>query len=772
MGTSRDDALAVGLGGGQAVSAIAADVLAAVGALAECSVELEHEPLKGALGRSTAYLVTHIEGHCRELVTTLLRSTSGGSTDSDHLAYDKLWTLRLMGKRSQATRQWVVEAGGMDAVSQIMAAHPGHGKLQKEGTWLVYTLWGVDGVAELLRQNRGCSVIQEAASWAIYDVALRQRDGGQVGVAEWPQADTLVVLLLEALQTQNATLDLLWACCSALRLLVEAQPCRGTLFVARGGAEAALSALAAGQAAGAAGDTLLVAGMQLITSLVDGNAVVAQKLRSLGALNALVGCGLRLPGKVTDETMWTLGQVGGIMAVLQVMARAPAESEAVRSGLAAIAKLTWLPLEEGLQQQFPEAAKALLNLARRMEANSDMAEHTLQALGGVLNVLTPCMAPGTWQVVDDGVAILIEAVSATAHPLVAQAAVASMGHIAAHAPAWRKPLQRALGGIGQRMRMTVHSEDDISQSAKHQKNLFWASAAIAGLPVVLEEMRSQASSPQVQEAAISAIMDTLDGHADSPCALLYGEGGGVEPHEVPAAIATVAAAMRAHGTHERLQWCGCQALGLLHQVLPLGVAVPPEALDGVLSAMKRHPTDYKVSSGGCAALRAFLEPRQGRESATCGAVAAQVVGVLRNRDVATALRRLLEQFCTSSDKTLLEDALYVLGLVEGIPEVLRVLASSDSACLPMRSAGLKALFELVRTFPDLLSPRRAAATGAVANAISAEVSGANAAIAAVGGLNGDGRCAAGAASAESVELLRRAELVRGLLAAAAAGAGA
>jgi len=143
---------------------------------------------------------------------------------------------------------------------------------------------------------------------------------------------------------------------------------------------------------------------------------------------------------------------------------------------------------------------------------------------------------------------------------------------------------------------------------------------------------------------------------------------------------------------------------------------------------------------------------------------------LRSRDVAAALRRLLDDF-SSSDKELLEDAFYVLGLVDGLPAVLRVLHASETSCYGLRSAGLKSLFELVRTFPDLLSQHQVAQeVHAVASAIAKEVSTADVAAAAAAGLPlppagigvvGPG----GAASAEGIEILRLAELLRGLLAA-------
>jgi len=534
---------------------------------------------------------------------------------------------------------------------------------------------------------------------------------------------------------------LLWACSSALKMLIEAHPCRGGLFIQHGGDEAVFRALSAGQAAGADGESLLVAIMQLITSLVDGNAFVAQRLRSLGALDGLVTCGLRLPGKVTNETMWTLGQVGGVLAVLQVMSQASDSQGAVASGLAAIAKLAWLPLEDSLQQQFPQAAEALLGLARNVMAEQpaqDVVVHTLQALGGVLHVLTPHVAPGSWSVADDSVALLVKAVGPSNHEHLAQAAVASLGHIAAQAPAWRKPLQAVLADLGNRMRSPCEDED----SMKDQKCMFWAAVVIAGLPVVVGEMRSQPSLPHVQHAALSAIIDTLEASS---------ENDGIEPKHVPDTIGAVTEAMRVHRTHVPVQWSGCYALGLLHAALPLAEDVPADAVDCVLSALRCHPEEYVVASCAFAALRSFLEPRSGRESSTCSVVVARLMTGLRTRDVKGAILRALEKFLATTDGKLLEDALYALGMVEGVPAVLQVLANSDGMQVLLRSSGLKALFELGRTYPDSLAPPRNGEVHAVANAIALEASAAS---------NSEGT---GNAASETLDVLRNAELVRGML---------
>lgn len=409
-------------------------------------------------------------------------------------------------------------------------------------------------------------------------------------------------------------------------------------------------------------------------------------------------------------------------------------------------------------------------LARRVAADTqrsvDDAVFTLQALGGVLHVLTPYVVPGAQAAIDEGVKLLIDAVGPSNDELVAQAAAASLGHIAARSPAWRTPLQACLPDIDRRMKQPGQVEETV----KHQKCLMWASAVIAGLPVVLHEMRSQPNAPNLQDAAISAIIDILDEHTDGPDDTSAGEAvWGVDPAHVPGAIETLAGVMRLHRSHVPIQWRGCQALGLLHCSLPSGKDTPVEAIEGVLAALRWHPNEYKVVSGACGALRAFLEPRGGSGAAASTAAVARTVTSLRGRDVIPVLRKVLDDFANSVDKELLEDTLYALGLTGGLLASLEVLAESRSSDWNVRSAGLKALFELGRAFPDLLTPPRTQEILHVAAAIAQDAMAADleAAKLAAGADPGDMPRGPsghpGAASEESLELLRRVELVRGML---------
>merc|ERR1712007_400377 len=126
---------------------------------------------------------------------------------------------------------------------------------------------------------------------------------------------------------------------------------------------------------------------------------------------------------------------------------------------------------------------------------------------------------------------------------------------------------------------------------------------------------------------------------------------------------------------------------------------PQELIDGVLSALRWHPTVYKVVSGVCNALRLILEPRGGHERAASNGSVVRTVGGLRARNLLEGIDSILADFGTMDDKVLFENTWYVLGLVAGIKAVLLKLRVSDKACVSLRSGSLSVLFELERTFP-------------------------------------------------------------------------
>jgi len=743
--------------GGGPLCEASADVVAALGALVDCCSQVESEPLKRDVSSATQQLLGHVEGCCQKVVQEIVAALKQPGSAS--LAYDKVWALRHVGKQSEMTRRWMLEADTTAAIAEVMAAHPDHNELLEEGSWLAYVLGGVDGFVELLRLGKampcgtkGTMAVQQAAAWTVYQLASRQVELGRVGPSEWPQANELVLLLLEAMRSHPVpNADLLWGCCKALRALMEEQPIRGSLFIDRGGGEALLGALDTGQALGAAGEEVLAAGMRLVTALVEGNSSVAQRLRSMGALDRLVMCGLSLPGRSLDETMWTLGQVGGPLAVLRVMNRPAGTGGDALSGLRTLAKITWEPVDESLQQQFPLVVQELLQLTRLVAADRpEELVFTVQALGGALKVCAPHADPGTAAPMDDGISLLLDALRAGRQEPVVMAACVSMGAIAECAPAWRSPLQAALPDLVVRLRQAGDSKENCDSL----RDLLWASGCIGGLPVILEEMRQQPNASGVQFAGICAIVDVLEHDEGAPSA-----GDCQGPVE---AIAWMTVSLRLHRAVQTLQISGCRAVALLCQGLPPEADVPEEALDAVLAALRRHPNEFKVVDSVFSALRSFLEPRPAAQD-PLGAVARTATKLRGIEASVPAVRRVLRDFSAggSGNTCILENCLFVLSLLEGVPTLLEAMTDKDGS-MGSRSAGLQVLCDLARGFRHLLAPHSkdvVLVAGAMVRDAVAEGSALR--VDNPGGRSRKGR--EGEMDGEVAELSRRAQVLEGLL---------
>lgn len=682
-----------------------ADITAALQALAECSVRLESEPLKREVGYATQQMLQHVEGSCKVVVHALVNTLK--ENPSGTVAYDKLWALRHVGKQSEVSRKWMREDGGMAAIAAAMSANPGHERLLEEGAWLGYVLGGIDGLLELLqlakampRDSAGTMAVQQATAWATFEVAKTQLNQGKAGPAEWPQSDTLVLLLVHAMQMHSSPgLELLRGCCFALKKLIKDQPLKGSLFLRNQGGEALLAAIRLGQRQGSAGPhSVQVAAMWLMAALVTGNARAALEFRSLGALDCVVECGLAMPGE-WEDTMWTLGQVGGPLAIVQVMTRSSCPThEALCAGLRVLAKLTWEPVEESLQQQFPEVVKELLGTLS-VVASSLPQElvHTVHALGGALKVCAPHVQPGRLGEVDKGVSLLVEAMRESQNPEVSKAACTCIGHIATSAACWRTPLQAALPHLVDKWR----EAGDTKEGCDDLRDLMWATGAIAGLAALLDAMRQRPDCAGLQLASIHAIVDVLESDdlwGGSPS---QGSCSGTGPNEIAEGLRLVAVAMSKHRAVLNIQMAGCNALTVLCDALPPNAEIPQDAPAAVLAALRRFPCKMSVVCSVCASLRRMLEPRACSEN-PISSVERTVALVRRLDNPANDLKKVMQDFTNPTDE-MLGDCLFVYSLLEGVPALLQALVEEGNS-LQKRSAGVQVLCELFRSFRGLLAP--------------------------------------------------------------------
>jgi len=248
-----------------------------------------------------------------------------------------------------------------------MATFPTHGQLQDEGTWLAYILGGLSGVAELMARagtsSGSCVALQESAAWAIHSLADKQQGSNETGYIDWPEADAIVRLLLEALRMPHATLELRTVCCKTLRMLLHQYPNRSQIFFQNGGAAAIIDTLRLGGATAATGDPngckLLMVAARLMTCVVDGNAPAVQALQEHGALQALVesGFGQGSDDAVLYEVLWAVGQIGGVCAILEVMMRMQGNERVLKRCLAVFAKQLWRPEDVDVERLPPVLEK-------------------------------------------------------------------------------------------------------------------------------------------------------------------------------------------------------------------------------------------------------------------------------------------------------------------------------------------------------------------------------------------------------------------------------
>mmetsp|Transcript_57553 Transcript_57553/g.136892 ORF Transcript_57553/g.136892 Transcript_57553/m.136892 type:complete len:778 (-) Transcript_57553:25-2358(-) len=698
------------------------DIVSTCSLLANCSAQIENQPLKSAMEKGVVSVVGALEAKCREWIGFMVQGLSEWAEEK--VQYDILWTLRLLSEQSTVAKRWILEVGGHNASAAAMASHPHHEMLTQEGTSLVYELLGVNGLISLLKIEN--SNVQTATVWQIYDRCKERGSPAQGGssppgrnAVHWPEAGKLVVTLIEVMQANlhgPLNLNLLWSCCSALRRLLAAESNRSRLFYCKGGVETLLGTIRAAhtglqhESARDTGEGLLTAVTRLATVVADSSEEVVAALRVRGLLPALVGDERQgLQTQAAEDIMWTVGQVHGPNAVLEAMAQVAYSRASVHGGLVFLSESVWNPsidwTNAGVCNEYMNVAPHLLNLAQMGLPAQDRAL-ALKALGGVLHILAPKVAPGSWKVADDSAKLLADAVRLGDHKDLVQEAAESLGRVACISPLWRDTLRQTIGILSARLR----TNSSFSCEGLLKKYLFWATAAIAGLPAVLEEMRSQQGDPQVQDAAFCAIIDILDDDMGSG-----GEGGDFSLRKerdstdcscFAATVEVVVAGMNHHGDFVTVQSRGCRALGLLQAVLPESQVGQREVIDVILKALWRHSDDHRVMQGVSFALRAILEPRKqsgGGDGGLTRGVSKNNVGrsvaLLQSERAGSGLWSIVHTFDSPSRSLseeelaeMLEDTLFVLGMLQGIPSVCDSIEANEH----LRVSGLKALFELLR----------------------------------------------------------------------------
>eukprot|EP00928_Gymnodinium_smaydae_P100449 TRINITY_DN9854_c0_g1_i1.p1 TRINITY_DN9854_c0_g1~~TRINITY_DN9854_c0_g1_i1.p1 ORF type:complete len:824 (+),score=210.31 TRINITY_DN9854_c0_g1_i1:85-2556(+) len=717
----------------------AGDVFGAILEFSAIGARVSHDELRSASARLTGEALAHCEGHAQRCVHLLLAALSNAGPQLG-AAHDAVWILNRMARRSAAARSWIVDAKGVEVVHAAVLAHYEDPKLLHDGTWLCYTADGLRGLAALLCLSRGGTsaghaAIRAAVAWNVFELVKGERE--DCGMETRPESGSVLAILVEALGHESSTQEGQWACCAALDAMVKEEPRLGALFMERGGASLLVRALRAAGAMGADGEDFRRAVSYLVSSLTDGNAQAVHALRAEGALEALRTCALRASGMDVAAAMWALGSLGGTAAVLDAMAAAGgrARPDVLRGGVAALSECAWQATgdREELARQ-PEALRVLLECCG-CEALTEDRCFCARALGCVLAGLTPHAAPGQVATVDCGVETLLKYLhmpgNGCAAPLTTQevsshlagaieAASESLGRIALVAPRWREAL-RACGApevIARWVRLVGPASGPAAAAAgsglqpgwlrKLQKYLFWAAAAISGLPFVATEMRQCKGSVEVVDAGLCTVIDILDDDLDGDYALV-----GVDKcsdGDMPILLGLVLELMQLHSNAPEVQARACKCVELLAPILALSdskgavAAVAP-----CLAAARRFSRRSDVAAGALGALRSLCvvglrtASADGGASGAAGAGAgagaggsSAVAAALRDEDAADFAELALDTFADGSGgNDLLEDACAVLAMAGSAEAVLRRLDESTLG-MPVREAGLKALFEVGR----------------------------------------------------------------------------
>jgi len=700
------------------------------------AAKVGNEELREAASQLALQGLTALEGHgvrCAQFLLGTLQSAVSLGASAKH---DAVWMLQRMALKSESAKAWIMQAGGAEVIHKALLVGYADEKFGQEGAWLAYYLDGLRGLADLLCRSRtgGSSdhlAVRVAVAWVVFELVTEERK--ELGPQPKAESASVLAVLLEAMGHESTSHQAQWACVAALDAMVKCEPRLGSLFLEGGGAKLIVRALRSAIGMGYEGEEFRRAVSFLVTSLSDGSAPAANALVNEGAAEALREVCRQGTGRDIDAAMWALGSVGGLGCVLEAMTEQSSNSPWVfRGGIIALSSCAWSANSEGEDlQRLPQALLLVLECLTQEDAaapsdgtGSRWLTECITALGSVLVSIAPHVPPGSRADVDRGMEALLKRLqdtpvlrstptrpgpgtSAAAAPeehveanVTAEKASEAIGRIASAAPEWRHALRScgALGALTEWIRSGVAPR-------RLQKFLFWAAAAIAGLPFVASELRQRIESVEAVDAALCTIIDILDDDIDGEYALV---GVDRSDADVPAMLSLVADVMQRHTGQPEVQARGSHSVALLVQLFPsLQAASPPAmastaagvAAIAVVRAARRYPRRRDVIRSSSLALRALcsLAPlhaavAQFSESGAFGALAAS----LKEEGVADVAAEALDTHGSAlQEEEMLENAAAALALAGGIELVIARLEEAPQGS-PLREAALKAIFEVAR----------------------------------------------------------------------------
>mmetsp|Transcript_17676 Transcript_17676/g.61909 ORF Transcript_17676/g.61909 Transcript_17676/m.61909 type:complete len:802 (+) Transcript_17676:49-2454(+) len=691
------------------------------------------------------------EEHGKHCALCMLEALQSAAAAGSYAMHDALWMLQQLAERSASSKSWILCGRGVEVVHCAIVAAPGDEKFAQSGAWLVYTLDGLKGLTDLLWRSRsgssaGHAAVRVAVAWAVFELVRGQRaEAGGSGSQPQPESASVLSILVDAMELESMSLEGKWACVAAVDAMVKGEARLGSLFLERGGARLVARALRAAATMGRDAEELRRALAYLVTSLADGSTQAVSLLCAEGAMASLAEVSLQGSGLEVEATMWALGSLGGIGAVLDVMSKQQATgvSHAMRGGVLALSQCAWNAVGDQEElSRLPVALALLLDFMAHEETlsaasgdGSSLRVQCVVALGSVLASLVTHAPPNRHGNVDRGVEVLLTclqttpvlsassnasagataasdttcgasgAVADAAASFAAEKAAEAIGRIALASVEWRQALRQC--GALEALAGWIHCRE---APLRLQQYLFWAAAAIAGLQFVSNEMRLHMASADAVHAGLCTIIDILDDDVEDEYASVGAERS--RDADMPALLGLVLEAMRTHPGALEVQEKACSCVGLLVRLVtasrqggvPAGcVAAVAAAVAPVVAAARRFARCPEVVRGVCAALRALLgvaplclDSSHCPSSPSDDGQKAALACALSEEGAVDFADEACDAFATTPHtEDLLEDAIAVVALGRGFRAVLPKLDAAPPGSL-LRVAGLKALFELGR----------------------------------------------------------------------------
>lgn len=662
--------------------------------LAQLTVQLSHEPLQAKTAQVTLECLKIAEEHAQKCVTLLVDAlrTPGASPE---LAADATWTLNKLSQRCPITRQWMIDASGLDVVMTTMLSNSEHSDLIQCSVGIVYNLRGLGGLDLLLSNNahdNGAQLpeaVLAATVWAVYDVVKQEK----IGI----DASSMIRTLAQILSRRSYNLEVQNACCTVLAWLVHEDARCGTLLMQFGATPLLLDILRHAMRQDGFAEDLACSCVNILASLAEANNMQAEVIRQHGGVDVLAEFGMRGYGGYDEEAaIAALGHMSGIGAVVRAMSHAPSLPSVIKGGLDAIAELACALTAPQEVKLLPDVLQMLWQLLESMDAPNPAVKCRKKCLAAICSTVIGIASyadPGQVSQLDTVVVALLNLQTrdmlADVDFEIAEDTIESLGRLALIRPAWCDYLKRC--GAEHVFQQRIRKAYDNRRLLKY---VFWAAGALSGLPFVCGELREHMRSSDMIDAAFCTIIDILDDDLEGDWVLKGADRCG--EHDVPGVLNLIAEAMQGYTSEPLLQSRGCHCIGLFVSLAPQ-VVPPSEAVAAIFCALRRHNHNSSVVRDGLYVLHALLEPDCKTRSPQ---ILTAVMEKLQDAGAEGIARQALLDFADYGNSELLEEAMIVICSLAGVDAALKTLIHAGAG--PVQTIGVKAIAEFGRHQPHLL----------------------------------------------------------------------